>query len=119
MVRGKNKAGQKKAIKSKSNTKRVPYTPTDASKLPRGPGVYTINDNGKKYVGSTNNLKRRTQEHMRNGKSGTSISYKRTVTRQQAYNMERNTIKRTCPAKNKTKPDSCKGFWEKNFGFQL
>lgn len=117
MVRGKNKAGQRKAIKAKS--KRVSYNVAGASKLPRGPGVYTINDNGKKYVGSTNNLKRRAQEHIRNGKSGTSISYKRTVTRQQAYKMERNTINRTCPAKNKTKPDSCKGFWEKNFGFQL
>ena len=50
MVRGKNKAGQRRAIKAKS--KRVSYSPAGVSKLPRGPGVYTINDNGKKYVGS-------------------------------------------------------------------
>lgn len=117
MVRGKNKAGQRKAIKVKS--KRVSYSPAGVSKLPRGPGVYTINDNGKKYVGSTGNLRRRNQEHLRNGKSGTSVSYTRTVTRQQAYAIERNKISRSCPSRNKTKPDSCKGFWEKNFGFQL
>ena len=116
MVRGKNKAGQKKAIKSKAKSKRVPYNPTGVSKLPKRPGVYTINDDGKKYVGSTGNLRRRTQEHLRNGKTGTSVSYTQTVTRQQAYNVEKKKIQRTCPSHNKTKPDSCKGFWERNFG---
>lgn len=119
MVRGKNRSGQIKAIKSKTKPKRVPYNSTSVSKLPKRPGVYTINDNGKKYVGSTGNLRRRTQEHLRNGKTGTSVSFTQTVTRDQAYDIERKRIQRTCPSRNKTKPDSCKGFWEKNFGFQL
>ena len=117
MVKGRNKSGQIKAIKSK--TKRVPFTTSGISKLPKRPGMYTINQNGEKYIGSTNNIQRRAQEHKRSGKDGSSISYKQAVTRHQAYNMERNSIRKTCPRHNKTKPDSCKGFWEKNFGFSL
>lgn len=117
MVKGKNQSRQKKAIKAKS--KRQPFTSTGISKLPKKPGVYTINSNGDKYIGSTNNLQRRAKEHKQNGQDGTSISYKQTVTRKQAYDIERKSIQRTCPTNNKTKPDSCKGFWEKNFGFRI
>ena len=117
MVKGKNKTKQKKAIKTKS--KRQPFTTNGISKLPKSPGVYTINSNGEKYIGSTNNIQRRIKEHKRNGRDGSSISFKQTGTRKQAYNMERKSIQKTCPAHNKTKPDSCKGFWEKNFGFRL
>ena len=113
MVKGKNKSKQKKAIKTKS--KRQPFTSTGISKLPKRPGVYTINSNGEKYIGSTNNIQRRVKEHKRNSLYGASISFKQTVTRKQAYDLERKSIQNSCPAHNKTKPDSCKGFWEKNF----
>ena len=95
MVRGRNKSGQRRAIKAKQNAKRVPFTSAGLSKLPKGPGVYTINSNGgRSYIGSTSNLQRRAKEHMRNGNHGTSLSYKRAVTRKQAYSMERNSIRK-------------------------
>jgi len=120
MVKGRNKSSQNRAIKAKQKAKRVPFTAAGFSKLPKGPGTYTINSNGQRsYIGSTNNLQRRAKEHIRNGNHGTSLSYKRAVTRKQAYSMERNSIRRTCPSRNRTKPDSCKGFWEKNFGFRI
>lgn len=118
MVKGKNKAGQRKAIKAKQGPRRVPLNPAGVSKLPKTPGVYTINSNGQRsYIGSTNNLQRRAKEHLRNGNNGTSLSYKRAVTRKQAFAMEKNTIKRSCPTTNRIKPANCKGFWESLFGF--
>jgi len=120
MVRGRNKSGQRRAIKAKQNAKRVPFTSAGLSKLPKGPGVYTINSNGRRsYIGSAKNIKQRVQTHRRNGNTGNSISFKRTVTRKQAYDMERKLIGKSCPSRNVTKPDRCKGFFEKNFGFRL
>lgn len=114
-ISGKNKRGQVRAIKAKNS--RVSFNDSGISKIPKSPGVYKINNNGKtSYIGSTNNLQRRAKEHKRTGNTGTSISYQKTSTRRQAYNIERNSIRRTCPSHNKTKPDSCKGFWEKFLG---
>jgi len=118
MLKGRNKSGQRRAIKAKQYAKRVPFNKKGISKLPRGPGIYKINSGRETYVGSSKNIKRRVQEHKRNGNTGNSISFKRTVTRRQAYNLEKNTIRRTCPTKNRTKPDSCKGFLERHFGFR-
>jgi len=119
MVKGRNRAGQRRAIKAKQKRKRVPFNKKGISKLPKSPGTYTINSDGDKYVGSTNNLQRRAKEHLRNRNDGNSLSYKRAVTRKQASGMERKLIRRSCPSRNITKPDSCKGFWEKNFGFRI
>ncbi len=119
MMKGKNQRGQRKAIKQKSKMNRISYTTSGVSKLPRSPGVYTINHSGEKYIGSTKDLRGRIGQHMRNGREGTTVSFRRTVTRKQAYDIERKSIRRTCPSQNKTKPDICKNFWEKNFGFRL
>jgi len=114
MLKGRNKSGQRRAIRAKQFANRVPFNYKGVSKLPRSPGMYKINTNGNlSYIGSTNNLRRRAREHMRNGNDGSSISFKRTVTRRQAYNLERKSIRRSCPTRNRTKPNSCKGFWER------
>lgn len=117
MVKGRNKSGQRRAIKAKQ--KRVPFNERGISNLPRAPGMYKINSDGDTYIGSTKNLRRRLQEHRRNGNTGNSISFNRTVTRKQANILERNLIRKSCPSLNSAKPDSCKGFWERNFGFRL
>src|SRR3989304_8360933 len=110
MLHGRNQSGQRKAIRAKQYANRVLFNERGISKLPRGPGMYKINSNGQlSYIGSTNNLRRRAKEHMRNGNDGTSISFKRTVTRQQASSLERKSIRRSCPPTNRAKPDSCKG----------
>lgn len=115
-VRGRNRCGQVRAIKAKQ-TSRVPFTTSGISKIPKSPGVYKINQYGKtRYIGSTNDLHRRVKEHQRTGNTGTSVSYQKTSTRTQAYNLERNSIRRTCPSRNRTKPNSCKGFWERFLG---
>lgn len=119
MVKGRNRAGQRRAIKAKQKRKRVSFNKTGISKLPKSPGMYIINSDGDKYVGSTNNLQRRAKEHLRNGNNGNSLSFKRAVTRKQASSMERKLIRNSCPSRNVTKPDSCKGFFEKHFGFRL
>ena len=117
MLKGRNKSGQLRAIRAKQFANRVPFNYKGVSKLPRGPGMYKINSDGQtRYIGSTNNLQRRAREHMRNGNDGSSLSFKRTVTRKQAYYLERKSIRRSCPPTNRTKPSSCKGFWERNFG---
>lgn len=42
----------------------VPYTPTWGLAVPDAPGIYIINDlRGPLYVGKTNNLRRRFEEH--------------------------------------------------------
>ena len=120
MVKGQNKSRQIKAIKTKQKAKRVPFNEKGISKLPRGPGVYKINSYGQtSYIGSTKNLRRRAREHMRNGNDGTSISFKRTVTKQQASNLERSSIRRSCPPTNRMKPANCKGFLERHFGLRI
>jgi len=120
MLKGRNKAGQRRAIKAKQYANRVSFNYKGISKLPRSPGMYKINSNGHlSYIGSTNNLRRRAREHMRNRNDGTSLSYRRTVTRQQASTLERNAIRGSCPPRNRVKPVSCKGFWERNFGVGL
>ena len=118
-MKGRNRAGQRRAIKAKQNKKRVPFTERGISKLPKSPGIYTINSDGEKYIGHTNNLQRRAKEHLRDGNDGTSISFKRAVTKKQASSMEKKLLRNLCPTGNKLKPDSCKGFWEKNFGFRI
>ena len=119
MVKGRNKAGQIRAIKTKQKIKRVPFNDSGILKLPKSPGMYIINSGGEKYVGSTKNLQRRAKEHLRNGNDGNSLSFKRAVTKKQASGMEKKLIRESCPTKNRTKPDSCKGFLERNFGFRL
>ena len=119
MVKGRNRAGQRRAIKANKKLNRVPFSDRSISKLPKGPGMYIINSDGDKYVGSTNNLQRRAKEHLRNGNDGNSLSFKRAVTKKQASSMEKKLIRNSCPTRNKLKPDSCKGFWEKNFGFRI
>jgi len=69
------------------------------------------------YVGSTNNLRRRAQEHRRNGNDGCYFSFVRTKSRKEAYNIERNKIGNSCPPRNETKPNSCKSVWERFLGF--
>ncbi len=117
VVKGRNKSGQRRAIKAKQN--RVPFNEKGISKLPKSPGLYKINSNGETYIGSTNNLQRRAKEHLKTGNHGTSLSFKRAVTRKQAYYMEKNLIRKSCPSRNVTKPDSCKGFFEKHFGIRI
>jgi predicted GIY-YIG superfamily endonuclease len=118
-MRGRNIRGQIKAIKTNDYTaKRVSFTDVGISKLPNINGVYKIGC-GKKplYIGSTSDLHRRINEHKRSGNDGCSISYIPTRTRKEAYNLERNLIGKSCPSRNKTKPDNCKSNWEKFFGF--
>lgn len=49
-----------------------PYTQKDHSKIPKAKGEYRIigKDREVKYVGYTNDLRRRMHEHMRSGKLG-------------------------------------------------
>ncbi len=119
MVRGRNQKGQKKAIATKKKLKRVPFSNAGISKLPKHPGMYTINAEGEKYIGHTKNLHQRLKQHKRNGNTGNSISYKQTVTKQQASSLEKKRIRGTCPSRNTIKPNSCKGFFERNFGIRI
>lgn len=114
MVKGRNRAGQIRAIKSK----RVSFDNLGISKLPSTSGMYKIGCGTKaSYVGSTNNLRRRAQEHKQNGNDGCYFSFVQTRSRKQAYNIERNKIRNSCPPRNKTKPNSCKSTWERLLGF--
>ena len=95
---------------------RVPFTNDGIAKIPKKIGVYTIDNNGEKYVGSTINLQNRAKQHKRSEMNGVSLRFKQMNTRKEAYDYERKVIQRTCPTINKKKPSSCKTFIE-NFRF--
>lgn len=80
-------------------------------KIPNSPGTYRHRDKetGKiVYIGDTQNLKKRQQEHARNGKLDTSKQYveysksKEDATREERRQTEKDHIKRHNPSGNKT-----------------
>lgn len=79
------------------------------AKLPRQPGVYAYNcfpTQG--YIGSTKNLRRRTGEHLREGKyRGCELTIIPTKTKNEARKLERELIKKYCPSDNKLGKKSC------------
>ncbi len=114
---GVDKKVSKKGLKKQSAINKGRMRKTDQIKgrgasIPKKPGLYRhVNkDSGKvEYVGQTNNLRVRQQQHARDGKLNTLKQYiyysvaKIGVTKDELCNTEKTHIKRTKPSGNKTK----------------
>ena len=114
---GVDKKVSKKELKKQSAIKKGRMRKTDQIKgrgasIPQKPGIYRhVNkDNGKvEYVGQTNNLRVRQQQHARDGKLNTLKQYiyysVATIgaTKDELCNTEKAHIKRKKPSGNKTK----------------
>jgi excinuclease UvrABC nuclease subunit len=89
---------------------RVGYSRDSLGSIPDRPGVYRIVDcdGSTRYVGRTNNLRRRTREHLNDGQAfGACHVSGYTMGNRRTYDVERKLISRHCPPGNTRGKKGC------------